>query len=1569
MRTRVALAGVLVVLAAIIMVISMVGVPLSPSLVSTSVGDRDAGGFNGQSGAVPAGSHVTAGAMTPQVPPPAVSQPASQPSNSSTPATSGRSDNTVIATLSVGSSPASACYDGNNGDVYIGDLASSTVNVINGKTRVTDLSLTVGDGPDAFACNGPGGDVFVANSGSGNVTVVNGASNKVTGSLPAGLSPDGLVYDPFNGELYVADSGSNTVLAVNVSSGAVTASIPVGTSPAGLTYGAGNYYVGENSNGYIYVANHGATTVSVISPASESVVSTIIVGSRPDGVTFNPVYNTVYVSNSGSNTVSVISTASNMVIDTIKVGSSPEGITWDQNTGDIYVANVNSNSVSSIAGYSNQYLADISVGSGPRDLAADVGTGELFVLDGNSDSVSVVTPAAGSVNIATISIPENYPEPIGYDSANGDVYVLDEAGDTVDVIASMGLWTNSIIAIITVGYNPAALAVNTAYGEDGILYVANAGSNTVSVISGASNTVVATVAVGSDPRGIAYDNSNGDVYVNNEGSATASVINGKTNTVIATIPSVNGAGEHTAAQYDPSNGDVYMTSDGGVTVINGATNTIIKTLSLGGPYTMGVDTGNGDVYISDAGSTVWVVSGATNTLAATINGPFASCEGITYDTTNNYLYMGDEDGGNTMWIINGATNAVVGYLNVGVLADGTVYDNVDGDNYVANEQSRTASVIATIFITSVSITPTSSTIPTGGSQVLKAAPVCSGGPCPTGITYSWTMSPGNLGTLNPPSGSTTTFVAGPTAGTVTFTVTATMNNIPITSAAVTVTIIPGLSSVAVSPPSAAVFPNGTQSFTATPGCTGGTCPAGTTYAWAVNNTLGSLSATTGPTTTFTAGPVAGPVTMTVTASLNGNVVVQPVNVSIIPALTTVIVSPSSSIVPTYATVNFTATTLCIGGTCPSVKTYQWSLNNSLGYLSYSTGPHVNFTAGNTVGSVSLVVNVTISGIVRQSAPVLIRVIPGLAKTVVNPSASVIPLNNSRPFSVSISCIGGTCPSGANYSWSLNDGFASLTNLTGPMTSVTAGPVLGNVTLFVNATLDNVTVQSDPVFIVLVPALESVTVQPSPAYIAPGASMQFSATLWCSGGPCSSGAAYSWSLNNSLGSIVGHPGSLATFRAGSATGTTTLFLSVHLDGIVESSLPTNITISYGPPGLMITSVGVTPVPARVGLNMTVTVVVSGGEGDYSYTYQGLPPGCSSADVNPLTCVPKSPGNFTLNVVVKDTAGDTARATVYLNILGKIKPLSVELTTNASMVNVDSSFALTAVVTGGIGPFFYVWSMNSTNSTTAPNTPNWAIVVTTPGLYLFRVWVTDDRGVVAGSQILNVTVQALPQYNQAMAPPSFWWVAVITLVLSLALFAIFTRKRPAQTSETEPITEGAVAGPMFMEAPVVAAAEPVFAAPIVEVAATPEAVPSNVVIVRQIGVERGQPIVERAMVRQPEPPPIMYCSFCGALLGPGPVCGNCGNTQPMAAVEQPAVMVEPYPVASQPSASSDALRSWLEANAKPRAPSTQPPPETAPAPGKSQPSAPEQSEIRGKRVCALCGFELEGSYCTQCKFDWG
>jgi len=131
-------------------------------------------------------------------------------------------------------------------------------------------------------------------------------------------------------------------------------------------------------------------------------------------------------------------------------------------------------------------VAMVGVGDVPLGLACDSGKGEVFVANSNGTNVSVISDATNAL-VANVRVEA---EPTGH-----------EAGTR----------------LLGIAYDP----------SKGEVFVANNGDylpNTVSVISDATNTVVATVNVGYGPAGVVYDSGKGEVFVANSGDNTVSVI-------------------------------------------------------------------------------------------------------------------------------------------------------------------------------------------------------------------------------------------------------------------------------------------------------------------------------------------------------------------------------------------------------------------------------------------------------------------------------------------------------------------------------------------------------------------------------------------------------------------------------------------------------------------------------------------------------------------------------------------------------------------------------------------------------------------------------------------------------------------------------------------------------------------------------------------------------------------------------------------------------------------------------------------------------------------------------------
>ncbi|MFN2607087.1 MAG: beta-propeller fold lactonase family protein [Acidimicrobiales bacterium] len=327
-------------------------------------------------------------------------------------------------------------------------------------------------------------------------------------------------------------------------------------------------------------------------------------------------------------------------------------------------------------------------------------------------------------------------------------YVANANSNTVSVIDTA---TNTVVATVAVGSFPIAVAVNPAGTR---AYVANANSNDVSVIDTATNTVVAIVAVPAGAFAVAVNPAGTRAYVANGDSnnGIVSVIDTATNTVVATV-AVGLIPEGVAVSPDGTRAYVTNEFDSTVSVIDTATNTVVATVAVdGSPIGVAVNPAGTRVYVGNQGSNdVSVIDTATNTVVATVFVDGAPAA-VAVNPAGTRAYVANYDS-NDVSVIDTATNTVVATVAVGagpegvaVTPDGTrAYVTNSGDNTVSVINTATNTVVGTIVVGTfpfgVAMGPAPKPTPTVATQAspgnLLGAPVrdtatVSGGSSPTG---------------------------------------------------------------------------------------------------------------------------------------------------------------------------------------------------------------------------------------------------------------------------------------------------------------------------------------------------------------------------------------------------------------------------------------------------------------------------------------------------------------------------------------------------------------------------------------------------------------------------------------------------------------------------------------------------------------------------------------------------------------------------------------------------------------------------------------------------------------------
>ncbi|HEV8050366.1 MAG TPA: hypothetical protein VGP88_07210, partial [Thermoplasmata archaeon] len=162
-------------------------------------------------------------------------------------------------------------------------------------------------------------------------------------------------------------------------------------------------------------------------------------------------------------------------------------------------------------------------------------------------------------------------------------------------------------------------------------------------------------------------------------------------------------------------------------------------------------------------------------------------------------------------------------------------------------------------------------------------------------------------------------------------------------------------------------------------------------------------------------------------------------------------------------------------------------------------------------------------------------------------------------------------------------------------------------------------------------------------------------------------------------------------------------------------------------------------ADAGAPVSVAVVVTGGTAPLSFTWPGLPSGCTSSGAV-ANCTIAAAGRVVLSTIVWDGAGESSDAgDVTVSVAAAP---SVALATGGPNLTLGAPETFTATAAGGNAPFYYVWSGLPSGCGSADA----AVLTCTPanaGTYTVTVAATDQVGVtVRGTATLTVTAPPGP-----------------------------------------------------------------------------------------------------------------------------------------------------------------------------------------------------------------------------------
>jgi gliding motility-associated-like protein len=699
--------------------------------------------------------------------------------------------NSLINTILIGDDPTGIAISPNGTYLYVNEQGANSIRVINTQTYATIANITGFSTPLAIALSPDGSQLFVTNNNPTCVYVINTSTNTISSKIyTSGMTPAGIAVSPNGNVVYVANEYSKSVSVVNTIDGTLTATIAVGNYPVGVSV--------TPDGKSVYVTNSTANDVSVINTANNTVTTTVETGTNP--ISFGnfitppspcnnpPVTFTITVkpsipqgtispsavtgtistcagdasaspdiaqfSVSGSNiTTPITATAPTGFEVSLLVGSGyGSSVTITKNNEVVYVRSAAGDASGNISG--NVVLSSTSapsvnvavtgivnplptVNAIPTQIVANgaataainfTGTGNTFTW--TNDTPGIGLPASGTGNIASFNAVNTGGTPItatitATPLSTGYAYIANGGSNTISVINTT---TGSVVTNIIVGNHPHGIAISP---DGSKVYVTNLLSSSVSVINTVNDMVIATIPVGVNPDGICISPDGNTLYVANDGSNTVSVIDLSTKQLVANIP-VKGA---LGIAITPDGKRVYFATLAGVGVINTSTNTVVTTVPVTGVLQCIAITPDGStVYAGNIGSnSVAVISTSTNTLVATI--PAVGYPwGITISPDGSTVYVSDLTAG-TVSILSTATNSLETTIPVGSGPTG-ISVNPDGSRVYVTSGMNSVSVIdtkANAVINTIGVGPS----PDPFGNFVSSGASCTGPP----ITFNIIVKP------------------------------------------------------------------------------------------------------------------------------------------------------------------------------------------------------------------------------------------------------------------------------------------------------------------------------------------------------------------------------------------------------------------------------------------------------------------------------------------------------------------------------------------------------------------------------------------------------------------------------------------------------------------------------------------------------------------------------------------------------------------------------------------------------------------------------------------------------------
>lgn len=249
------------------------------------------------------------------------------------------------------------------------------------------------------------------------------------------------------------------------------------------------------------------------------------------------------------------------------------------------------------------------------------------------------------------------------------------------------------------------LTINHANILHSKAYIANANSNSVSVIDLASNAIIKTIAVSNNPQRVLISPDNNKAYISLAGG-NVSVINTMSDTIITTIPAGFVSNSEVYPMAINADGSKLYIGVNGLKVYNTSTNTLAASVSMSNPTGMALSPDQSKIYLIYSNSNLLKTISALNYSTISTLAIANDLKSICVSPTGDRIYVTGFDFPDRVTVVNTITNSIVTNIPVGSYPLALELSSDGNRLYVSNSLSNNVSVIRTDLNTVIATLPT-----------------------------------------------------------------------------------------------------------------------------------------------------------------------------------------------------------------------------------------------------------------------------------------------------------------------------------------------------------------------------------------------------------------------------------------------------------------------------------------------------------------------------------------------------------------------------------------------------------------------------------------------------------------------------------------------------------------------------------------------------------------------------------------------------------------------------------------------------------------------------------------------